>query len=357
MKNKFNATISNFNCTQRKEGQIYPMVSFFNYVIWPALNDKTLFRETGANTSRKIKYHISDIKLMQIDTNDDINPYVVVGKHIKRTILDIMPDYDINKGFIGNKNSLPSAPYSTFILFLHNHKLIYFPNNHGAPNIKAFSATINHIIFSYISEKRKKANEKLIVKRNKSKKIYYFNDIQFNTIKEFKEKYLDINYPFPEINVVPIESQTLVDEAFSKITSIQNLTFKFYRPNNEPLNFDDLFQSIYASLEKTQSSSVSSKFSNPENIDAVHSGISSSQGKVDYIIKARGENDEKLSIEPSKISPQLPIEINDEDCIEKIAKDAYNQLKDNKCLTEISKDNKEAYEKYKNSISVLNENE
>lgn len=353
MKSKFKATISNFNCTQRKNDQIYPMISFFDDIIWPALNDKTLFRETGSNKSRKTKFHISDIKLIQIKTDDNINPYVLVGKHIKRTILDIMPDYDIDKGFIGNKNSLPSAPYSTFILFLHNHKLIYFPNHSGAPNIKSFSDTINHIIVNYISKIRKEVKEKLIVQYNKSKKIYLLDDIKFDTLNDFRKYYLDINYPFPEINVVPIESQELVDEAFSKLVSIKNVTFKFYRPNNEPLNFDNLFESIYDSLEKTESSSVSSKFLNPQNIDAVHSGISSSQGKVDYVINGKGENNEQLKIEPSKVSPELPIEIDEKESIEKISTDAYNQLKDNKCLTEISKNNKEDYEKYKNNISNL----
>ena len=96
------------------------MLDYFK-TIWPAFNDKNLIRTTyrKKNPELPIKYHISDTQIIELKDGN----LALVGKHIKRTILEISDDKD--QGFIGEPED--SAPYSTFIILLHNHRVIHLP--------------------------------------------------------------------------------------------------------------------------------------------------------------------------------------------------------------------------------------
>ena len=261
---KATATLANFNCTMKFNNDVKPMLNFFNDIIYPALSDKSLYYETKKN-----KFYISDLKVIQLKDG----PIALVGKHIKRTTLDIYPDYDANVGFIGNQSSSPSAPDSNFILLLNNHRIIYYNNKSGAPTISAFSSTVRNIVFKYITNIRSSIlntitsvpesfakQNKLFYQVEKSDKIkffrYEYNGVYYKTLADFKFRYLDVFVPYPEINVVAIESPTLIKEAFENIKKIKKVEFKFYKPNNEPLNFDSIFELGSELLEQTGSTSV-----------------------------------------------------------------------------------------------------
>lgn len=352
MKEKYSATLANFNCTQRIKGQTIPMLYFFKHIIWPALNDNELFRETGKEMQYKNKFYISDVKLVKLNDSDK-DPIAIVGKHIKRTILNIRPDFDAKKGFIGNASQSPSAPYSTFILLLNNHRVIYFPNDKGAPNVQSFSATIGHIVTSYVSKQRTQITNQLIKVNNSKNKGYLLNDLHFDNLKNFRETYLDVNFQFPDVNVVAIESKDLVDEAFSQISKIKSVTFKFYKPNNEPLNFNNLFESCYNIIEQTKSTSLNQVLRNPEEKDLIRDGISSSEGKLDFNVQAVDDNNEPLSIQPDSVSLKVHVHVDMEETIDIVASNIYNQVKDKSCIKEVSEENENLYNELIDSVSAL----
>lgn len=324
------ATIANFNCTFKLNSTTYPMLQYFEKILWPAFNDSNLVRATHKrkNKSLPIKYYISDVKIIKLEDDN----FAIIGKHIKRTILEISEDYQPNKGFIGEAKFEPSAPYSTFILLLNNHKLIYFPNKAGAPDIRSFAATTRSIIDQYIT------NQRAILLNNLDKTEFPAKEAAL---------YIRTEYPTAELNIVPIESDELVKEAFESISSIKNVKFKFYKPNNEPLDFTSAFEAGYELLELTDSTSMEQKFNSPKEISVIEDAVIKSKGKTSYTINAVTSKKEPVVITPDKISPKIEIKVDSELSIDIASLKVYNQLKNRKEINIISEENKNIYEKFK----------
>lgn len=361
MKNYSNATLANFNCTMKKGKDTIPMLEFFNEIIYPALSDTKMCKETKRN-----KYYISDLKLVNLENG----PIALVGKHIKKTVLDIFPDYDSERGFIGKQSSAPSAPHSNFILLLNNHRVIYYSNESGAPTVNNFSTTVRHMINEYVLYKRKCIIQQLKAlkqseaklnnatyfdeKNNKTKCFRYeYKGEYYKDIADFHNRYLDIELPYPETNIVAIESQTLLEEAFKNIKKINKVEFKFYKPNNEPLNFDNIFEQTYSVLEKSNSTSLKTILNSPEEMSVIESAISSSKGKTSYRIEARNKENQPIQLNPDSVSERVVIDIGEWKDIEKESSYVYNQLKDKTAIKEISESNQSLYQKVKSIIGSL----
>lgn len=361
MKNNAKATLANFNCTIKKEKNTIPMLEFFNEIIYPALNNTKKYKETKRN-----KYYISDLKLVELTDG----PMALVGKHIKRTVLDIFPDYNAESGFIGEQFSAPSAPHSNFILLLNNHRLIYYSNEAGAPTVSSFSTTVGHMIYTYVKDKRndiiqnlkelkpseaKAKNATYIDEKNNQIKYfrYEYKDEYYKNIADFSNRYLDEHLPYPETNVVAIESQTLLEEAFKNIKKINKVEFKFYKPNNDPLDFDNLFEQTYSILEKSNSTSVKTTLNSPEEKSVIETAIASSKGKTSYQIQATNNENEPIQLNPDSVSEKVVVDVGEWEEIEKESSHVYNQLKEKTAIKEISESNQSLYLKLKSFIASL----
>lgn len=337
------ATLANFNCTFKVNDETFGMLHFFKDIIWPALNDKSLIRVTKKDKVIHTKYHISDLKIVEVANGS----LALVGKHIKRTLLEISPDYATDKGFFGTDAIKPSAPYSTFIILLNNHRVIYFPNKTGAPDIRSFAATIDKIITLYIK------NSRTILKKQLIANDFIFNEVKYKGIKEFVDNYLDIILPFPELNVVAVESPELVKDAFDDIKTIRKVTFKFYKPNNEPLDFNNFFARSFDILNATGSSSMNQTLNSPTENNIIQDAVTSSEGKTDYTIDAVNNNAENVKLTPDKITQRLPIEIDNSNSIEDNAQKVYNQVKEKEILTKVSEDNEKSYKTFFSFLKSL----
>ncbi|TBX17485.1 hypothetical protein BFS06_04585 [Clostridium perfringens] len=336
----FNANISNFTCTFMVDKKPLPLLNYFETIFYPALKDKSLFKSVY---STKTTYHITDLKLIKI--NDDV--IALTGKHIKRTILEISEDYDINAGFIGSSKKEPSAPYATFILTLNNHRLIYYKNKKGAPTISNFQSTCRSILSSFIYKERKK------LKNEFYNNNYSYNGKKYKYVKDFSDEILDKLYPKAELNIVPIESSELVEKKFEEIHKISNVTFRFYPTNNEPLNYDSVFEKGFAILEDTESNSMNQTLNSPKNKDAIKNAIASSDGRTDYTINAKNESNEDIRITPNHVSENFEISVDLDDDIENSTTEVYNQLKDNEALSKESPENKSLFKKFKEQLIAL----
>lgn len=336
------ATLANFTCTIKKDNTVVPMLLFFMDIIYPALSDTTIYR-----TTQKSTYYISDLKLVNLGDGN----IALTGLHIKRTILDIHPDFDNKNGFKGETSHKPSAPYSTFIILLNNHRVIYYPCLSGAPGIRTFASTINHIIFTYVSKKRSELQSKLITKNIDNKREYIFGDETYTKISDFRKNVLDKKFPFPETNIVAIASDQLVIEAFEKLIEIKSVSFKFYKPNNEPLNFNNFFEKSYDMLNQTSSTSMHQIFNNPQNKEMIKNGVITSNGKTDYTINGISTDNEMTQIKPDTVSSKINIHVNDEDNVEKQTENVYNQLKNRSEIKEVSKQNLKLFNKIKSFIA------
>ncbi|WP_040194806.1 hypothetical protein [Clostridium culturomicium] len=331
---------ANFNCTFRSHGIKHCMLDYFESIIWPAFTDYTIIREVKRSGT---KFHLADVKIIELPDGN----LALVGIHIKKTFLDKSPDYDETIGFFGDEYTVPSAPYSTFILLLNNHRLIYFPNKKGAPSIDEFCATAKYKIREYISLQRQ------MLKNKWSDNDSVFDGVYYKYLQTFNTEVLEKLFPYPEINIIPIESETLVKESFKTLKEISVVTFKVYKPNNEPVNFNNIFERMDSIIDETDSEAVATNLVKPTKFEVIEDAIITSSGHVDFKLIGKTENDDDIILTPDKVSQKVNVQISPGVPVEVNSIEVYNQVNHKSIIRETSSENLNVYQRVFGRLKTL----
>ena len=108
------------------------LLDYAEQIVLPAFTDDTLVREYGDSSM-----HFYEVELAIIDDDP-----VVVGKFIHNTMIRRTHRFVEGRGQIEDEAALESAPSAFFILFLSNHRLIYFAETARAPELSTFRNTL-----------------------------------------------------------------------------------------------------------------------------------------------------------------------------------------------------------------------
>ena len=131
--NEKKVSVANFNIVFMKNGrEEYPLLDYFDLVLMPALNSG-IERQQGNNT----------FLLMNVEVKKDANDeYVLTGLIVKSTVLERKSMFDENGVLIERDDVYPTAPFSTFIIYLKNHRMILVENQKGSPALDSFRSTV-----------------------------------------------------------------------------------------------------------------------------------------------------------------------------------------------------------------------
>lgn len=342
MKNTCN--IANFNCTFNVNGTLKPLLEYFEEIIFPALTDPNLQRITRKNKRVTAEYFLYDVQLVKIGEDD----YALMGKHVKRAHLKIDQDITPEEGIKHIGEIKTSAPYSTFILLLKNHRVIYFKeSDQGAPDIRSFAVTAREVISKYIKGKR----INLINELNSNS--FYYNSKHYTSINDFTEEVLNKQYPFAELNIVPIESRELVKAHFAKIKKINSLSLSIYKLNSE-LHYDNYFENVSEFANKLGTSKVEQTVKNIDNVKEVQNMVSNLNGQVDYKIKSTTEDNTKVTLTPKDVTESIEVEYDESSSDSDKANQIINNLNTRQEIQkEISSENTNHYNSLKNVFRKL----
>lgn len=131
-------SIANFNITYGPENE--PMLTYFQDILYPAFCN-----EQKVRTSKNVSY-FSDVELKLISSE-----YVLTGNLIREThyrVRTIVVDNEL----VPSPSSVPTAPYSRFIIYLKSHRMILVKNEDQSPNLKSFQAVLRKVVDRYTRE-------------------------------------------------------------------------------------------------------------------------------------------------------------------------------------------------------------
>ncbi|MBF0305690.1 MAG: hypothetical protein HQL41_08595, partial [Alphaproteobacteria bacterium] len=158
-------------------------------------------------------YRLHDTKLENLG-NDEKPKLALTGQFIKTLSLTRSQIYVDGKGIEKSEASIESAPSVFFVLYLHNHRLVYFAETAFAPDLKAFSATVQRFLLdahceyvNKIYKARRSAGEK-VTKRE----IY-------------------IETPKPIVSIVPLPSHDDIASFINRYAKLKKIRFKLLKPN------------------------------------------------------------------------------------------------------------------------------
>lgn len=269
MKGEKVVTLANFNCVFEKSSEEdkkikeeHPMLEYFTSIVYPSLKNDVEKEEKKQEKQEKEK---DKTILFFLDTevkeNENSGLYVI-GKIVKATTLEVETIFNEKENKleeVGRKHE--AAPYSTFIIFLKNHRMLFIPNQKGSPTISNFRKLIEKNMRIKIKNHNSNSKENIRIKNfnifELPKKINLLNELKsFDKIKEF---YLDI----------------------------------------VPLN-NDIYKNGLDDLEVIRKALGSDKaqqsFKNPTNLDKVADAINETNGQAEYGIIGRKNSGEKEKV-------------------------------------------------------------
>lgn len=303
-------TIANINMVFGKQEE--PMIYHIDDVVLPALN-APIKRKSGRDT----RLFFSDVKLRMIK-----GEYVLAGLLIKDTILEVRSEYDELEGLKNTNKLMSSAPFSLFMIFLKNHRMMLVKNQKGSPDIRSFNSTIYKVINKYVANEnqKRKSEEKELLLRPQN------------------------------ITVTGIKTKESIKEVLKEVEKVESVTLRFY-PLNGEWDLDPLYGIIDDTRRKLNSKTGRMVFNSPGNTDAVVKIIEESDGMAETQMKVRYATDSSLSgtkkratIKDYQISENMNIDVYGE--LECAYDQVYDAKKDIRSLNVESGNNIVYYEEF-----------
>lgn len=243
-------SVANFNVVFMTEKEESPLLDFFDMILMPALKSG-ITRIQGNNT-----YLLMDIEVRVDDDGD----YVLTGLIVKSTILEVKSMFDEYGNLVKRDDVYPTAPFSTFIIYLRNHRMILVQNQKGSPSLDSFRSTIKHILDIYVARE---------------------NHVRMDRNEE--------QLPIPLVSIIGIPPKGGMIAALKQVEKISTLTLRFYPLNGDgDLDLSGVMSGISKELRrKIGSDRGSVTYRSPKNINGVIDIVEAAEGTVEPIVVAK----------------------------------------------------------------------
>lgn len=201
---------------------------------------------------------------------------------------------------VDNKDVLESAPSSSFLLILNNHRIIFSKDVSGGPSIGNFKST-------YQSFLNRRHNE------------YINEQYEIRKANKITKKELQIETPSPVLRITTLSSSEKLEDFILRFNHIDDISIKLLETNNEEINNDDFWKSLDQSREKMNSKILKVQYSNSEQglkSEKVYDEINaaSALGNSEIVIngkdihgdKIRGNNNDfKLTVDIKSYTKEI----------------------------------------------------
>lgn len=178
-------------------------------IVIPALTDDSIVRTHG-NSS----YYILQPKLINFGSKR--TPRLALrARFVKDTELT-RQQYLQGGALVPSERKLQTSPSAFFVLYLADHKMVYFAETAHAPDISALESTIRFLV----AQKRKK----YIDQQHKELK---------GTEDQATKKQLAENLPYPKIDIVPLSNKASLSEFIDLFETLRRIEVIVLERNDE----------------------------------------------------------------------------------------------------------------------------
>jgi hypothetical protein len=301
MANKREMVIANFNCTYGDDN--LPMLEYFDEILYPAFTSNI-----KRVTEDKDEYFFEQVRLIEYMENE----FAITGLFIKRTIIEVKSGYDDDNGLTHKDINIPTAPYSLFVIFLNNHRMLLIKNQRReSPDIRSFSATAKTIINQVV----KKYNKE----RSKEEKL-----------------------PYPFLNIASIPSKETIESQLENVKNINSITLRFY-PLNGDVDTSAVLMHLRSQLDILKSKTGNTVINSPKDKKEVIDFIEDTKGNAIPSLKVSYNNGDSRTIKSDEFAEKINVVLNEENLSIESTTEVINKVINRKEIQEVSEDNKVIY--------------
>ncbi len=300
-------TVANFNVVFANDKNEYPMLDYFDEIVMPALTSDTILKR-GDN-----KFLLNNVRVKR----DNRDTYVLTGNIIKKTILEIKSDLNEDGELIEKDEIHTTAPYSTFVIYLNNHRMILVANQKGSPSIANFRSLIRYLLSNYVNNKNEKDNK----------------------------------LPQPLVSIVGIPRKENIENILKNASKVNKLTLRFYPLNGDgDIDLSGAFGMLAKEARKMLGANTGNvTYNSPTNTKGIIDLVAQSNGTVEPIFAVTDKDNTKTTIKEDQITETRSMNMEGE-CFE----NESNIIAFGRELESIkykSEENEEIYERNQDKIS------
>lgn len=299
---------ANFNITFGKHNE--PMLMHFEDIIYPAL----LSGHKRGKPNELPQFYFSDVMIKQIGER-----LCLVGNYIKETEYEIYTTMQ-NGELVSNPSVVPTAPYSRFVIFLDNHRMILVRNESKSPDVRSFQSTLREIVNYFIHNENRSRDEK-------------------NRL------------PRANINIVDIPLPGEIEAALHGVRKINWLQMRFFPLNND-FNPNPVAISIQEEMKKLGSKNSRVRFTSPQSIPNTIDLIDKSAGLAVATLEVTDANGNKTKIKENQFNSSTKIVLG-RDIIEDDDEYVVGQIKQEQVVSEVSEENRRLFKTFTECILRL----
>ena len=303
-----NMQFANFNITFGEND--LPMLEHFEDIIFPAFT-------SGLIRGKKEElpyYSFDDVRIKEID-----DEYVLVGNFIKSTEYKVITTV-ADGVLVSSPADVPTAPYSRFIIFLKNHRMVLVRNETNSPDIRSFQKTVREILTKYIREA--------------------------NTNRPKEDK-----LPIAIVHIVDIPLKDSIEQVLKDVNKVNWFKLRFFPLNND-LDPMPLAQVMKKDMQKVGSKTGNLVFNSPGSKQGIKDVIEATGGMAVATMQVTDSDGEKRRIKEGAFSSTTKVEYNGN---LSASGDSYliAQAKKDHTVTVTSPENQNIYNRMINTIKKL----
>ena len=260
-----------------------------------------------------------DIFFAGVEIKEVDNEYVMVGNFIKETQYKVVTT--VQEGVLASTPAdVPTAPYSRFIVFLKNHRMVLVRNETASPDTRSFQSTVRDIFNQYVRNANRERSE-----RGK--------------------------LPIAIANIVDIPLKDSIADVLKNVNKVSWFKLRFFPLNND-LDPGPLTQHIREDMKKVGSKTTNIVFNSPNSKDGISKMIAESSGLAVASLQIVDNTGEKRRVKEGSFSSTIKIEYEgnirpngDEYLIIQAKKDGI--------ISNVSPENERLYEQEKEHLKAL----
>lgn len=299
-----------------KFGEHKVLLDLIDEVVMPSFFEMKYVRKLKG----KGDYFFIDTKLIKLEDDENAPVVGITGRIVKNTKLKREQIFREDGGIIEDRSELETAPSSTFVLILNNHRLAFCKEVPGAPTMQNFQSTSQFCL--------KNQHKEYIQEIFESAKETRLNNAD---VKRVTKKSLIEKYPYPILRITPLsDTQNLRDFVY-RFKHIDEILIKLLPTNKEEIDNDEFWADFGRRREQLNSNTATARFSNPKDgldAKAVFSQTSAASHLGNSTIKFKGTDGQGDTISGNNDDFSLSVEVMDiPKSTEKAAIFQYNSFK------------------------------
>lgn len=286
-------------------GEEKVLIDYFTDIVMPSFFEMKYKRKL-----KNGEFFFLDTELIKLEKIEREPILAIRGRIVKNTKL-IREQIFSKDSLVSDISELETAPSSSFLLILNNHRLIFSKEVSGGPTLSNF----------------KSMSQKALNLRYEE----YINEIYSEKNKKITKKVIKEENPPPLLRVTTLSDKDNLENFIARFSQIDRLNIKLLKTNNEEINNDDFWKSFGEASKNIKSEFAKVEFANSKSgldDEEVFEQVSSAStlGNSEIIMKGEDTNGDVLKGNQDDFSLTVEIKSPTKE-IENLSESKYREFK------------------------------